>query len=213
MAPRVSEIEPMLAPQAPVAPFTSPQWVYSIKADGYRTLAGISDAGVELRSRNGALASTWFPEICDALGALSGEHVIDGEAVVLDETTGVSSFDRLHTRALRRRWIAGHPVTLMAFDIMVHRGRDVRSHPHEERQRRLQDLLAKVPKVSVLYVNELPAQEELFERFVVPLKLEGFVAKRLGSAYTSGRSRNWLKIKRAGAIPPGRFRREQAAAK
>jgi bifunctional non-homologous end joining protein LigD len=207
MGPAVSEIQPMLAPQASVLPFTSEDWVYSTKFDGYRTLAGISKGTVELRSRNGAISSLWFPEVVEALSKIRGEHVIDGEAVVLDERTGVSDFDRLHARAMRRRWMPGAPVTLMAFDIMVHRGRDVRALPHMERQHRLQELIAMLPKVSVLYSHELPAEKELFERFVIGLKLEGFMAKLKRSAYTGGRSRNWLKIKRAGAVPAGRFRR------
>lgn len=210
MAPRVSEIEPMLAPQASVAPFSASDWAFSTKFDGWRTLAGISKEGIELRTRGGVDATRYFPEVCESLSALRGEHVIDGEACVLDEATGVSDFDRLQARAMRKRWVAGAPVTLMAFDIMVHKGRDVRALPHEERQKRLQDLITMLPKVSVLYVHELPAEKELFERFVIPLKLEGFMAKRLGSPYTGGRSRDWLKIKRRGAVPPGRFRRQGA---
>ena len=47
----------------------------------------------------------------------------------------------------------------------------------------------------------------LFER-VLALELEGIVAKRLDSTYKSGeRTREWLKIKRPGAVPPERFRR------
>lgn len=60
----------------------------------------------------------------------------------------------------------------------------------------------------MLVVGDLPAEEQLFGQAVQPLLLEGFVAKRRASTYRPGvRSPDWLKIKRKGAVPPGRFKR------
>ena len=43
-------------------------------------------------------------------------------------------------------------------------------------------------------------------RAALELSLEGIVAKRLASTYQPGvRSRDWLKIKRPGAVPAERF--------
>jgi len=43
---------------------------------------------------------------------------------------------------------------------------------------------------------------------VLGLKLEGLVAKRDDSIYVPGsRSRDWVKVKRKGAVPPERFKR------
>jgi bifunctional non-homologous end joining protein LigD len=44
----------------------------------------------------------------------------------------------------------------------------------------------------------------------VQLNLEGVVMKRLDSPYVGGRSADWVKIKRKGATPAGRFRRGEA---
>lgn len=49
---------------------------------------------------------------------------------------------------------------------------------------------------------------QLFKEAVIPLKLEGLVAKRVDSVYQPGvRSSDWVKVKRKGAIPAERFRR------
>jgi bifunctional non-homologous end joining protein LigD len=49
--------------------------------------------------------------------------------------------------------------------------------------------------------------QELFE-MARQLKLEGLVAKRADSIYKPGvRTSDWVKIKRAGAIPAERFKR------
>lgn len=49
---------------------------------------------------------------------------------------------------------------------------------------------------------------QLFRNAVIPLKLEGLVAKRADSVYQPGvRSSDWVKVKRKGAIPAERFKR------
>ena len=188
-------------------PFSSPEWLYEIKFDGYRCLARIAGGQVQLRTKNGTDCTAWYPEVAEALaGVPGGPHVIDGEAAVLDDL-GRANFDRLHKRAARRRRYTGcDPVTLCAFDLLMHDGRDIMGLPLVERKALLRHLLASVP--GVLYVGDLPAREELFAQAVLPLQLEGFVAKRRDSAYVPGeRSPHWLKIKRKGAVPPERFRR------
>jgi hypothetical protein len=52
-------------------PFTSDEWLYEIK---------LTDTG-----KPGTDCTNWYPEIGDVLAALpGGQHVIDGEACVLD---------------------------------------------------------------------------------------------------------------------------------
>jgi bifunctional non-homologous end joining protein LigD len=77
-----------------------------------------------------------------------------------------------------------------------------------ERKTRLAGLLAAVPKAAVLKVGDLPADAALFDQAVMPLLLEGFLAKRKASTYQPGvRSPGWLNVKRKGAVPPERFKR------
>lgn len=203
----------MHAPEQLRAAFTDPDWLYELKFDGYRCLAGIeADDGHEigddvvamaarvvLRTKSGADCTAWFPEVMRALARLpGGPHVIDGEACVLRED-GTSDFNALQERARRRRWYPGAPrVTLCAFDLLVHDGQRVIDLPLVERKARLQQLLEGVP--GVLFVKDLPADADVFQAMVAAeLKIEGVMAKRRASTYQSGaRSRDWVKIKRPG---------------
>ena len=52
----------------------------------------------------------------------------------------------------------------------------------------------------------------LFEQAVIPLKLEGPLAKAADSVYTPGvRSADWVKVKRKGATPAQRHQRGSAS--
>jgi len=181
-------------------PFSSPDWIYEIKYDGYRCMARAGGGQpTELRTKTGADCTIWYPEVADLLTMLpGGPHVIDGEACVLDEI-GRSDFNRLQTRANRRRWYPGaDQVTFCAFDLLYLDGRNVMRVPLLERKAMLRELLAPLQGL-LIFVGDYPAEADLFEKFVLGAKLEGFVAKRLLSPYQPGViSRDWLKIKRPG---------------
>ena len=66
---------PTLLAARPLPPFAEAGWIYEIKFDGYRLLAGIKDSVVQLVTRNGADATKWFPEV----GA-RGRHDVRGAA-------------------------------------------------------------------------------------------------------------------------------------
>jgi bifunctional non-homologous end joining protein LigD len=192
---------PMQAPDQLYKPFTSADWIYEIKYDGYRCLAGIEAGQVRLRTKALRDCTDWFPEIALALAAVpGGPHVIDGEACVLGEH-GVSDFNRLQERARRRRRVSGAPaVTLCAFDLLQLHGQPTVTLPLEERKELLRELLAGVPRIHVLYVDHLPADAALFAAMVqAGLPIEGVMAKRRESPYLPGvRSDSWRKVKRPG---------------
>lgn len=196
---QLSDVQPMLATPSKGLPRTG-AWHYSFKYDGYRALVTRD----QVRTRGGADATAWFPEIPAGLSALpAGHHIIDGEVSVLE--AGVSNFVLLHERAMRRRWYAGAPpVVLCAFDLLVHAGQDIRGKPIEERTARLADLVAGLP--GVLFVSNIDNGPAAWAA-VLALRLEGVVAKRAGSLYVAGPSLDWLKIKRPGATLPG-FKRD-----
>ncbi|HYF18678.1 MAG TPA: hypothetical protein VEA40_12490 [Ramlibacter sp.] len=190
----------MRAPTQVRQAFSSPDWLYEIKFDGYRCMAGIEDGQAELRTKSGANCTHWYPEVAEVLATLpGGPHVIDGEACVLDEW-GRSDFNRLEARSKRRKWYAGaDQVTLCAFDLLVLDGQRVIDRPLTQRKALLRELLARLPKAEVMYVGDLDADAGLFNQVVMQLKLEGFMAKRRASRYQPGVvSEDWLKIKRPG---------------
>lgn len=189
---------PMLASEGG-RPFTSTDWLYEVKYDGYRCLARFGDGSTELRTKSGVDCTRWFPEIADLLAPIAGgPHVVDGEACVLDDI-GRSDFERLQARARRRRRYPGcDPVTLCVFDILYLGGRSLMALPLLERKAMLQQLLAPL-KPRIVLVGDFPAEADLFPKLAIGARLEGFVAKRLASPYLPGvRSRDWLKIKREG---------------
>lgn len=189
--------------------YEAPGWLFEIKYDGYRLLAEFGNLACKLKSRNGANATSWFPELYEGLSKVpGGPYIVDGEVCVLDDL-GRSDFDKLHARAKRRRRVEGSdPVTFCAFDLLAVNGSPVMHLPLLVRKKQLGTLLTPAPD-SVLYVSHLQEHgRELFERAVQQLKLEGVVAKRGESVYQPGvRSRDWVKIKRKGAVLPERFKR------
>ncbi|MGC4114878.1 MAG: non-homologous end-joining DNA ligase [Myxococcales bacterium] len=161
-------------------------WLFEVKYDGFRALASVSGSRVALQSRNGLDLSQRFPGIVTALSRLVvGEAVLDGEVVALD-ANAVSRFQLLQQGNAVVRYVA--------FDLLWLEGEDLRQKPQEERRELLESLLADVePPIALSERIEGPLQrglEEAQER-----GLEGLLAKRAGSAYSGGTSRDWLKLK------------------
>lgn len=196
---------PMLAPETLRAPFSDDAWLYELKYDGYRCMAGIDvegpDRQVDLRTKSGAPCTACFEEVAHALRALpGGPHVLDGEVCVL-RPDGTSDFNLLQERARRRRAYPGCPaVTYCVFDLLVQDGANLMKLPLEQRKGRLEKLMKAVPPPPLLFVKDLPADASLFAAMVgAGLEIEGVVAKRRSSAYQPGvRSTDWAKIKRKG---------------
>lgn len=191
-------------------PFGEPDWIYEIKYDGHRVIAGIVGRMVQLRSRGGLDYTGRFPEVARDLGTLGdGPHILDGEVVVLDPHTGRSLFDPLQARASRSKPRATDPpAVLMAFDALMIDGRALVNQPVEERKAALMALLGQ-PRAALQYVEHFAAEQgkSLYHQ-AAKLMLEGLVGKRLGSVYAPGeRSADWVKVKRPGAVPPERFKR------
>lgn len=180
-------------------PFSQAGWVFEVKYDGYRLVAGKEGEQVVLLSRNGNDLSGAFPEIARAVRALPFERlVLDGEVVVHDES-GLPSFERLQRRGrLTRRPAIERaavelPATLYVIDLLGFAGYDVRPLALVDRKRLLAGLL---PSVGVLRYSEHIAGhgERLYEQ-ICALGLEGMVGKAADSRYRGGRSREWVKIK------------------
>jgi len=180
-------------------PFSSKDWLFELKYDGYRMVAARrADGSAFLRYRNGLDVTAFFPEIAHAVKALRcGEVTLDGEAVVLDDS-GKPDFGRLQMRGQIRkardaeRAAVEHPVSLVLFDLLGFEGYDLRGLPLTTRKELLRRL---VPRTGPLrYSDHVEAQgEALFER-VRAMGLEGLIAKKGDAPYRGGRSSVWLKL-------------------
>jgi bifunctional non-homologous end joining protein LigD len=131
---------PMAATQV-AQPFHRPGWVYEEyeeKVDGWRVLAYKGAAGGRLVSRNGRDLTRRFPELAAAVAALEPPALLlDGEIAVFDSQL-LSHFE----------WIRGQPKeepatppTLIAFDCLYTRGKDLRTRPLRVRRNVLEELV------------------------------------------------------------------------
>ncbi|MEE8218303.1 MAG: non-homologous end-joining DNA ligase, partial [Vicinamibacteria bacterium] len=195
---RAADVKLMLA-ETGEKPFTDAEWLFELKYDGYRVLAEREDGEPRLRYRRGSDATSLYPDVARALGALPfGDLVLDGELVVLDEDSR-PSFQRLQRRAQQRRAIDIQratlelPATYYVFDLLAFEGFDVRSLPLVERKRLVQKLLPAAGPIR--FLDHIREQGEAFYAEVSRLRLEGLIAKRADSPYRAGRSPHWLKLR------------------
>jgi len=174
-------------------------WLCEIKFDGVRVLAARRGALVELYGRSGQVITGRYPDLVRTLLALRVDHfVIDGEIVARDPS-GRPSFQRLQPRmALTdpreiESAAARIPVEGAFFDCVGLEGHDLRHLPLTQRKECLRMLVP--PLGPVHYVDHVMEHGDAFLEAAAEARLEGIVAKRASSAYTGGRSRDWIKVK------------------
>jgi bifunctional non-homologous end joining protein LigD len=167
-------------------------WLHEIKHDGFRIIARKKGAQVRLYSRPGNDLTRRFPLIVDTLARLrSRSCIVDGEAVACDDN-GVASFDLVrHQRANDR-------VFLYAFDLIELNGDDLRRDPLEVRKATLASIVAKAGP-GIRFNEHIEGDGATVFGHACKLGLEGIVSKHKDSAYRSGRSPDWLKMKNAAA--------------
>ena len=194
----IDSFRPMLCETRERA-FDGAGWLFELKLDGFRLLAGVEEGRPFLRYRRGHDSTALYPEIDLALRAMPYKNlVVDGEVVVLDGS-GRPDFGRLQARAMlgRARDIARacstHPALLMVFDLLGFDGHDLRGLPLRERKRLLRMLVADTGVLR--YVDHVAERGVDMYASVEQLGLEGVVAKRADSPYRPGRSADWVKIR------------------
>jgi bifunctional non-homologous end joining protein LigD len=179
----------MVATQVP-RPFHRPGWVYEEKVDGWRVLAYKDRSSVRLVSRNGRDLTRRFPDLAAAVAALEPPTlVLDGEIAVFDARL-VSRFEWLRGRPADE---TATPPTLIAFDCLYARGKDLRTRPLRVRRNVLEEIVDGhdlVLPARRLAADGLEAWAQVIER-----GYEGLVGKDEASPYVEGRTLSWLKVK------------------
>src|SRR5215472_15999326 len=168
------------------------EWLYEVKFDGYRCLAGRNKAGVTLWSRRGNLFTSQFAHIARVYERLPVDTLLDGEIVAIDQSGRISfnllQHHRSHAQAL----------LFYAFDVMVRRGKNLVSTPLEKRRTLLNELFDDLGKKAspVCWSETLDATPADLIRVAKEVGFEGIVAKRKTSLYEPGkRSGAWLKYR------------------
>jgi bifunctional non-homologous end joining protein LigD len=168
--------------------FTSSDWMWEPKLDGYRALVFINNAGVSLRSRRGLELGDDFPRLLAALGDQSVEGmVLDGEIVAFD-ASGKPSFGAMQNRAS-----GAERAIFYCFDLLYFAGADLRRASYADRRRYLAQCLLPSPLVQLVHAEE---DGIALHKAAMVSGFEGVIGKRKNSVYESGkRSGAWLKVK------------------
>jgi ATP-dependent DNA ligase len=181
---------------------TGANWQYEPKWDGFRCIAFLDREQAYLQSKNGQPLARYFPDVADAIAALTAKQfVLDGELVI--SVGGALSFDelqlRLHPAASRVQKLAkAHPATYIVFDLLAENGESYLKTPLRERRQFLEQF-ARSNLRSAKNVRLSPATTDLqiankwFKQ--TGGDLDGIIAKRLEAAYASGERTAAVKVK------------------
>ena len=161
-------------------------WVLERKLDGIRCLAVARRGDVRLFTRTEREITARWPSVAQAIAALGRRDVVlDGEVV------GMRDGEPLGFQQLQR---GGGPVALWAFDVLHLDGDDLLDRPLHERRAILTELLAGAD--AALQITEVwEGESERRYDDACAAGWEGLIAKVADSAYVTGRSKAWLKLK------------------
>jgi ATP-dependent DNA ligase len=168
----------------------SPNWLYELKLDGFRAIAGKAEGRVHLWSRNEKEFGSRYPGIIKALANLPDNTVVDGEIVALDES-GKPSF-----KALLNYGSSRAPLVYYIIDVMVLAGRDLSRERLDRRRKFLEEKVLPFLSDPIRPSPELPG---ILDELIHAVRIQGFeglVAKRRDSGYEPGqRSGAWAKMR------------------
>ncbi|MGE5306402.1 MAG: non-homologous end-joining DNA ligase [Alphaproteobacteria bacterium] len=186
---KIQFIEPMYARPVQTLP-EGRDWLYEIKFDGYRCLAGIDSQGVTLWSRLGNRFTDQFPDIAHACESLPAGTLLDGEIVAIDGN------GRISFSLLQRHRSQAQALLFYAFDVIICRRRDLLKVPLQERRCILNGLLQGSGAGTITLSEVMGTKATDLIRVVREFGFEGIVAKRRDSFYEPGeRSGAWVKYK------------------
>ena len=178
-------------------------WQYEPKWDGFRCLTFRDGDDVFMQSKSEKPLARYFPEVCEAIKAISAERfVIDGEIVIPigDELSFEELLQRIHPAASRVKKLAQEiPATLIVFDLLVdEHGELLTGLPFEERRIRLEGFAAKhFPERGILLSPMSRAVDDATSWLnAVRGGLDGIIAKRLDLPYQSGERKGMQKVKK-----------------
>src|SRR5688572_28839518 len=127
-APMLRKFEPML-PTLVQKPFSSQQWLFEPKWDGWRAMCFVRDGEAQFISRKQNSLNERFPQLKDAWKVIQATTaVLDGEIVALDEK-GLPRFDGLRSKQTR------NAVVFYAFDLLYLDGYDLSRCPLIKRKK------------------------------------------------------------------------------
>jgi DNA ligase D-like protein (predicted ligase) len=177
--------------------FSDPDWLFERKLDGVRAIV-VRDGSAtpNLWSRNEKWMNASYPELVAALADRGPPRfVADGEIVAFDgrQTSFAKLQARIHLTRPRDIERTGVQVYLYLFDLLAIGDADIRRLPLRDRKRMLRRVFDFGGPLR--YTPHRNTDGETYYRQACERGWEGLIAKRADSAYTGGRSNDWLKFK------------------
>jgi DNA ligase-1 len=180
------------------------EWQVEWKWDGIRAQIIHRQGDILVWTRGEELVTDVYPEIAEVATALPTGTVLDGEILAWRNDAPLP-FTQLQLRIGRKRLtpavLRDAPVVLMAYDLLEDAGGDIRTEPLHARRARLAEIVAQLPPTlsirlsTPLTAPSWPALSELHPT-ARSHQAEGFMLKRLDSAYGVGRVKgDWWKWK------------------
>jgi bifunctional non-homologous end joining protein LigD len=168
-------------------------WVHEIKYDGYRLVVFIDRGKVRLVTRK---ANDWtgrFPTLAPKFAGLPAKSaILDGELVVM-APNGTTSFNLLQNAI---HAADQSELVFFIFDLMYLDGYDLRGVPLLQRKEQLRALISGLqPDGQLRFSDHVAGNGRAFHDQACRFGLEGIIAKRADSRYTTKRTKDWLKIK------------------
>jgi bifunctional non-homologous end joining protein LigD len=189
-------IHPMLATLVD-HPFSTPEWIFETKWDGFRSICFVRKGKSHFVSRNQIDMTPQYPELASVARQIDAkEAILDGEIVALDKD-GMPRFQLLQPRVGRKSGIEalrghGH-IVYYVFDLLYVDGNDLTSCPVVERKEALAQILR--PADFIKLSEHIVGDGEAFFKQIEKFHLEGMIAKRASSPYLQKRTKDWLKVK------------------
>ncbi|WP_435009378.1 ATP-dependent DNA ligase [Tundrisphaera lichenicola] len=179
-------------------------WLAEWKWDGIRCQLIRREGDTFLWTRGEELVTDRYPELATLGAFLPDGTVLDGEILPYRDGAPLPFAQlqrRIGRKTLGKAILAEVPVVLVAYDLIEHQGRDLRTEPFERRREELSALVGSInlpgrlilsPSVAAGSWEDLAeARQESRDR-----QAEGLMLKRLGSPYHVGRKRgDWWKWK------------------
>ncbi|MBE1441217.1 ATP-dependent DNA ligase [Paenibacillus sp. OAS669] len=188
-------ISPMLA-DCRETPFSDQAYVFEPKIDGQRIMLSRRGKETRLFTADGLECTKQYPELHRI--PLEGDVVLDGGLYCIDPDSGMAdaglAMERMQLKQKKRiqAFSLQRPAQYMIWDILFHKGRDLRPMPLVKRRALLESLLQQNERFQLVPQTEAYG-EELFQS-IVASSMQGMMAKHKNSPYVSRVSHDWIRI-------------------
>jgi len=179
------------------------EWQIEYKWDGIRGQIIKRNDEVFIWSRGEELVTEQFPEIRDAVKAMKGSFVLDGEILAVKDDN-ILNFNelqkRLNRKTLTKKMLTDIPIEVFVYDLLELEGTDLREKPMSARRAMLEELLLneQPEKIRISQTITFENWDELnsIREESREINSEGLMLKQKNSPYHAGRKKgDWWKWK------------------